>query len=493
MKPESFSFRLYNSLTRQEEVFQPVNPPFVGMYVCGPTVYGHAHLGHARPYINADILFRFLKAQGYAVRYVRNITDVGHLLNDADDGEDKIAIKARLESLEPMEVAQFYSDSFFEDLAQLNILRPSIEPRATGHIPEQIQMIQEIMNAGLAYEVNGSVYFDVHAYNQHHHYGILSGRSLEDMLSGMGSRTLDGQDEKRNAQDFALWKKANPEHIMRWSSPWGVGFPGWHIECSAMSNKYLGKTFDIHGGGMDLQFPHHEAEIAQSVTCFHKVPSRFWIHNNMLTVNGQKMAKSLNNGIGLKELFEGNHHLLERAYTPMNLRFFLLQAHYRSTVDFSNEALQAADKGYKRLSEAYMRLKNLTSTLENSDRNWQEWNVQCWNLIGEDLNTPMLLASLFDAARSINSIADKKEKISESDLFFLQQQFQFWFENVLGLKIEDNNTHQVLGDVMNVLIDLRIQAKSDKNFALSDFIRWQLEEKGIRLKDGKEGTTWSIE
>lgn len=493
MTPPAFTFRLYNSLTRELQEFKPINPPFVGMYVCGPTVYGHAHLGHARPYINADVLFRFLKAQGFQVRYVRNITDVGHLVNDEDDGEDKIAVKAKLDSLEPMEVAQHYSDSFFEDLSSLNILRPSIEPRATGHVPEQIEMIQDIMAKGLAYEVNGSVYFDVHAYNKLNKYGVLSGRSLEDMMAGQGSRTLEGQQEKRNTEDFALWKKANPEHIMRWNSPWGIGFPGWHIECSAMSGKYLGKEFDIHGGGMDLMFPHHEAEIAQSVTCNHAIPARYWIHNNMLTVNGQKMAKSLNNGIGLKQLFTGDHPLLEQAYSPMNLRFFLLQAHYRSTVDFSNEALQAAEKGFKRLSESYIRLYDLKASDVPPNLELTSWDENCWKVMGEDLNTPMLLAQLFEASRMINSVYDGKEKINENDLHFLQERFTLWFDQVLGLKTENFENGDAMNAAMNVLIKLRMEAKQQKNFALSDQIRVELEAAGIKLKDGKEGTTWALE
>ncbi|PKP23395.1 MAG: cysteine--tRNA ligase, partial [Bacteroidetes bacterium HGW-Bacteroidetes-22] len=404
---------LYNTLTRRKEVFEPLNPPHVGLYVCGPTVYGDPHLGHARPAITFDVLFRYLQHLGYKVRYVRNITDVGHLENDADEGEDKVARKARLEQLEPMEIVQYYTIRYHQAMDALNVKRPSIEPHASGHIIEQIEMVRRIMEHGFAYESNGSVYFDVLKYNTKHHYGILSGRSVDELLSN--TRELDGQAEKHNSFDFALWKKAQPEHIMRWPSPWSDGFPGWHMECSAMGARYLGETFDIHGGGMDLVFPHHEAEIAQSVAANGKEAVRYWLHNNMITINGQKMGKSLGNFINLEEFFNGTHEKLERAYSPMNIRFFILQAHYRGTVDFSNEALQAADKGYRRLMEAMKTLRKLKPS-DHSDADISALHNKCYEAMDDDMNTPQLIAHLFEAARIINSVNDGHEALIAADI-----------------------------------------------------------------------------
>jgi cysteinyl-tRNA synthetase len=416
---------LYNTLSRAKELFEPLNPPFTGMYVCGPTVYGDPHLGHARPAITFDVVFRYLLHLGYKVRYVRNITDVGHLVADADEGEDKIAKKARVEQLEPMEVAQYYADRYFLCMDALNVKRPSIEPRASGHIIEQITMVQQILDAGYAYKVNGSVYFDVEKYSKNYEYGQLSGRVLDDLLSN--TRALDGQDEKRHPADFALWKKAQPEHIMRWPSPWSDGFPGWHLECSAMSAKYLGLPFDIHGGGMDLLFPHHESEIAQSQIAHHHAPAKYWMHNNMITINGQKMGKSLGNFITLEEFFTGSHKELTQAYSPMTIRFFILTAHYRSTLDFSNEALQAADKGLKRLMAGYETLLTLVGDEKFIPRPQGEVSEvralmeSCYAAMNDDFNTPILIASLFEGVRMINLINDKKENISAEDLELLKK------------------------------------------------------------------------
>lgn len=484
------SLKLYNTLSRQVQEFIPMNPPFVGIYVCGPTVYGHPHLGHVRGPIVFDVLRRFLISQGYKVRFVRNITDVGHLVNDADEGEDKIARKALLEKLEPMEVAQFYSDSYTECMRLMNIMRPSIEPRASGHIPEQIEMIEKLIAAGLAYAVNGSVYFNVLKYAESHNYGELSGRVLEDLQAGASLRTLEGQDEKLNPNDFALWKKAEPQHIMKWHSPWGEGFPGWHIECSAMSAKYLGETFDIHGGGMDLLFPHHESEIAQSTGCFGHDPANLWMHHNMVTINGQKMAKSLDNGIQITELFSGNHRLLDQAFSPMTLRFFILQAHYRGTLDFSNDALKAAEKGLKRLMEAEKLLQKIEPSADSSF-SVSDFENRFYAALSDDMNTPVLIAELFDAVRMINLINDKGQSLNAADLLKLRNLFQLFLFDILGMQKESIGESQHTDGLVNILIEMRQQAKLDKNYALSDEIRDKLIALGINLKDGKEGTTWS--
>ena len=482
---------VYNTISRNKEAFEPINAPLVGMYVCGPTVYGDAHLGHARPAITFDLVFRYLQHIGYKVRYVRNITDVGHLENDADEGEDKIAKKARLEQLEPMEVVQYFTDRYHINMDQLNVLQPSIEPRASGHIIEQIEVIKKILEKGYAYEINGSVYFDVVKYNSTHNYGKLSGRILEDLLSN--TRQLDGQDEKRNPADFALWKKAEPEHIMRWPSPWSDGFPGWHMECSAMSLKYLGDHFDIHGGGMDLMFPHHESEIAQSNIANDKEPCKYWLHNNMITINGQKMGKSLGNFITLNDFFTGNHPSLEKAYTPMTIRFFILQAHYRSTLDFSNEALQAAEKGLKRLMQAMDTLKKLKPST-NSTSDISQLSNKCYEAMNDDFNSPIVIANLFDAVRIINAINDGKETISADDLQKLKDIYNTFITDILGLKSEtENNQMEVMDGLMNIIFSFRQQAKSNKDFATSDKIRDELSKLGIAVKDSKEGSTWTLE
>jgi cysteinyl-tRNA synthetase len=480
---------IYNTLSRSRELFQPLNPPFTGLYVCGPTVYGDAHLGHARPAVTFDLVFRYLLHLGYKVRYVRNITDVGHLENDADQGEDKVAKKARLQQLEPMEVVQYYTDRYHQDMDMLNVKRPSIEPRASGHIIEQIEMIKAIINAGYAYEVNGSVYFDVPRYNASHHYGKLSGRQIEDMMSN--TRELEAQEEKRNHVDFALWKKASEAHIMRWPSPWSEGFPGWHLECSAMSTKYLGEVFDIHGGGMDLLFPHHECEIAQSNAAQGKDAVRYWMHNNMITINGQKMGKSLGNFITLRDFYSGNHAALEKAYSPMTIRFFILQAHYRSTLDFSNEALQAAEKGLKRLLQAYETLQKIKPS-DASTVKVDDIATACYKAMNDDFNSPVAIAELFDAVRIINSVNDKKDTISQQDLDMLRSTFNTFVTDVFGLSQEvstDANDH-ILKGVMNILLDLRQQAKTNKDFTTSDKIRNELTALNIAVKDGKEGATW---
>ncbi len=480
---------LYNSITREKEEFRPINSPFVGMYVCGPTVYGDPHLGHARPAITFDLLFRYLKHLGYKVRYVRNITDVGHLENDADEGEDKIAKKAKLEQLEPMEVAQYYINSYHDAIDLLNVLRPSIEPRASGHIIEQIKLVEKIFEAGYAYEVNGSVYFDVIKYSKTHEYGKLSGRILDDLISN--TRDLEGQDEKRNPADFALWKKAQPEHIMRWESPWSIGFPGWHLECSAMSTKYLGETFDIHGGGMDLLFPHHECEIAQSNAANGKESVKYWLHNNMITINGQKMGKSLGNFITLSEFFTGNHKALTKAYSPMTIRFFILQAHYRGTVDFSNEALIAAEKGMKRLTQSYSTIKKL-KTSESSTSNIKQLLQNCYDAMNDDLNSPILIANLFEAVRIINSVKDNIETITTEDLVILQKIIDDFAIEILGLKDEGSKTdNNVVDELMNLVIQLRQNARSNKDYATSDKIRDELSKINISVKDTKEGVVWN--
>lgn len=486
-------FILYNTLSRKKEVFKSLHPNMVGLYVCGPTVYGDAHLGHARPGITYDVLVRFLRHIGYKVRYVRNITDVGHLENDSDTGEDKIAKKARLEQLEPMEVVQYYTIRYHEVMKLLNTLPPSIEPRASGHIIEQISLIRQILDKGFAYESNGSVYFDVVAYNKVYPYGILSGRLLEDLQSS--SRILEGQEDKKSSFDFALWKKAAPEHIMKWTSPWSEGFPGWHLECSAMSAKYLGENFDIHGGGMDLLFPHHECELAQNTAARGNGGVRYWMHNNMITINGQKMGKSLGNFITLEELFTGSHKILTQAYTPMTIRFFILQAHYRSTLDFSNEALQAAEKGLKRMMQASKDVGNLVpSQGTESLAEIKELEEGIYSALCDDLNTPIALAHLFDAVRIINQVKDKQTKINPEDKDTLAKLFKDIAEDVLGLvdELSQSGSGEVLNGVVNMILDMRKQAKANKDFAASDQIREKLNSLGIEIKDTKEGTEWSL-
>ncbi|MBS4057452.1 MAG: cysteine--tRNA ligase [Bacteroidales bacterium] len=481
---------LYNTLSRKKELFEPLNPPHVGMYVCGPTVYGDAHLGHARPAITFDLVYRYLTHLGYKVRYVRNITDVGHLENDADEGEDKIARKARLESLEPMEIVHYYTERYHHNVAQLNVLSPSIEPHASGHIIEQIAMVDKILKAGFAYEVNGSVYFDVEKYHRQHHYGILSGRKIEDLISN--TRDLAGQSEKRSGLDFAIWKKAEPAHIMRWPSPWSDGFPGWHMECSAMGCKYLGTEFDIHGGGMDLLFPHHESEIAQSTVANGRAPVRYWMHNNMITLNGQKMGKSLGNAMSLDDFFAGNHPLLERAYGPMTIRFFILQAQYRSTLDFSNEALQAAEKGMKKLLVATETLKKLQPTPNVPDLGVSNIETACYEAMNDDFNSPVAIASLFEAVRVVNSVNDGHAQINAAELSQLTALMQAFVFDIMGLLPEEaGSDHNLIDGLMQTIILLRQDARARKDYATSDLIRDRLKEAGIELKDGKEGTSWS--
>ncbi len=481
-----------NSLTRQKENFIPINAPFVGLYVCGPTVYGEAHLGHARPYITFDVLYRYLSHLEYKVRYVRNITDVGHLENDADEGEDKIAKKARLEQLEPMEVVELYTGSFHESMRELNNNAPSIEPRASGHIIEQIEMIKKIIANGYAYESNGSVYFDVINYSASNDYGKLSGRVIEELIAGAGNerRELEGQSEKRNPADFALWKKASPEHIMRWPSPWSDGFPGWHIECSAMSSKYLGETFDIHGGGMDLLFPHHESEIAQSKGSCGKAPVKYWMHNNMITINGQKMGKSLGNFITLKQFFTGDHKLLEKAYTPMAIRFFILQAHYRSTLDFSNEGLIAAEKAFQRIINAIDTLEKLNPS-DSSTVSVAELEQKCFDAMNDDLNTAIVLSHLFEAVRIINSANAGTESLTVTDIDKLKSLMNLFVFDILGLKREEKKSDDDMDGLMNLLLLIRAQAKANKDFATSDKIRDELIKLNFTIKDGKDGSTWS--
>ena len=482
---------LYNTLNRKKELFKPIHAPHVGMYVCGPTVYGEAHLGHARPAITFDVLFRYLTHLGYKVRYVRNITDVGHLEHDADEGEDKIAKKARLEEVEPMEVVQRYTLNYHECMQQLNVLPPSIEPHASGHIIEQQKYISKILENGYAYESKGSIYFDVEKYNKEHPYGILSGRNIDDLQSN--TRNLDGQDEKRGALDFALWKKAKPEHIMKWESEWSEGFPGWHLECSAMGEKYLGKEFDIHGGGMDLMFPHHECEIAQSTAANKKPAVHYWIHNNMITINGQKMGKSLGNFITLKELFSGNHDVLEQAYSPMTIRFFVLQAHYRSTADFSNEALQAAEKGLARLIDAYNRLQRITPS-NVSTVDVKGLGQRCEEAMCDDLNTPIVISQLFDATKAINLVTDGKATILKEDLEELKSTFDLFIKDILGIRMEESsNQHdKAYKGAIDLLLDIRKQAKANKDWATSDKIRDELAHLGFTVKDTKEGFEWNL-
>ncbi len=489
---------IYNTLSRQKELFRPINEGHVGMYVCGPTVYGDGHLGHARPAITFDVVFRYLRHLGYKVRYVRNITDVGHLEHDADEGEDKIAKKARLEQLEPMEVAQYYTNRYHAAMERLNVLPPSIEPHASGHIIEQIALVQQILDAGYAYVSNGSVYFDVRKYQEDtRKYGRLSGRVIEEMLAT--TRELDGQDEKRFSGDFALWKKAAPEHIMRWPSPWSDGFPGWHAECTAMGAKYLGSPFDIHGGGMDLVFPHHESEIAQCVASTGHEPCHYWMHNNMITIEGQKMGKSLGNFITLDEFFNGSHkdkdgkEMLEQPYSPMTIRFFILQAHYRSTVDFSNEALQAAEKGFSKLMEAYKALSRLQG--EKSEvigESVSPLRQKCYDAMNDDFATPMVISHLFEAAKIINTAAAGKLKLSQADIDELKWLFDTFLFEILGMKDESSSDNTALIDgLMHVILDIRAAAKANKDWATSDRLRDALKDLGVTVKDGKDGATYS--
>src|SRR5215471_7825248 len=496
--------KVHNSYSRQKEVFTPITPGHVGMYVCGPTVSGESHLGHARPYITFDVVYRYLMHLGYKVRYVRNITDAGHFEEEGREAEDKISKKAVLEKLEPMELVQKYTNLFHWAMNLFNCLPPSIEPTATGHIVEQIGMIEEIIKAGYAYVSNGSVYFDVMKYAENHDYGKLSGRVIDELIET--TRELEGQEEKRNKADFALWKNAAPEHIMRWTSPWGTGFPGWHIECSAMSTKYLGEQFDIHGGGMDLLFPHHESEIAQSTICNHVAPVRYWIHNNMITINGRKMSKSLNNVIKLTELFSGNHPMLEKAYHPMTIRFFILQTHYRSTLDFSNEALQAAEKGLRRLWEGYENLGKLRSVSyePRETPGDPELEARSSKLIAEfdefmndDFSTAKVLANMFELVPVINSMKDKTipvSALSAKTFELLQKQMKLFVEDIFGLKSITEADNKKLQGVMQLLVDIRKEARSRKDFVTSDKIRNQLLQLGIALKDEKDGSiSWSIE
>ena len=506
------AFFLTNTMSHNKELFTPVNPGHVGMYVCGPTVYGDAHLGHARPGVSYDVLSKFLRHLGYKVRYVRNITDVGHLEHDADEGEDKIAKKARLEELEPMEVVQTYTLRYHEAMRLLNVAPPSIEPRASGHILEQIEAVKKILDSGYAYESNGSVYFDVAKYNSDHHYGVLSGRNLDDTLEG--TRSLDGQSDKKAPYDFAIWKKAEPEHIMRWPSPWGEGFPGWHLECSVMGEKYLGEEFDIHGGGMDLMFPHHECEIAQNVACRGTQGVHYWVHNNMITINGQKMGKSLGNFITLPQLFSGEHEKLERAYSPMTVRFFILQAHYRSTLDFSNEALQAAEKGLKRLMQAARDLYAMAGRKEPQYAYGEElFGVapdSCkavneavrkvfdgvYDALCDDINTPICLAHISEAVKIINSAKAGQVNLGKEDIDTLCQLFDDIVFGVLGLKDEElsgGSTGEVIGGLMEMVLEQRAAAKAAKDWTTSDHIREKLTALGIKVKDTKDGVEWSID
>jgi len=484
--------QLYNTLTRKKEVFEPLVAGKVGMYVCGPTVYGPPHLGHSRSAITFDLIFRFLKSIGYKVRYVRNITDVGHLVADADDGEDKIARQAKLDELEPMEVVQIYTNLFHHAMEMLNVEPPSIEPRASGHIIEQIEEVKKILKSGYAYESNGSVYFDVEKFAAKNEYGKLSGRKIEDLISN--TRTLDGQAEKHSGLDFALWKKAQPEHIMHWPSPWSEGFPGWHLECTAMSCKYLGETFDIHGGGMDLTFPHHEAEIAQAKAAHGKIPARFWMHNNMITLNGQKMGKSLGNAISLEDFFSGHHPLLEKAYSPMTIRFFMLQAHYRSTLDFSNEALQASEKGLDRLMKAVGKIETL-SVSETSEVNIEELSKNCFSAMADDMNSPIALSYLFEGVKIINSVYDGKTSITIADRDALKLLFHTYVFDIFGLKAESQpeaGNNNILNEVVGLLMNLRQEAKTNKDWVLSDKIRNKLTAIGFNIKDTKDGASWDL-
>lgn len=484
--------QLYNSLTGEKEVFKPINKGLVGMYVCGPTVYSNVHLGNCRTFISFDMIYRYLQHLGYKVRYVRNITDAGHLTDDADEGEDKISKKARVEKLEPMEIVQQYTIDFHTVMSKFNSLPPNIEPTATGHIVEQIEIIKTIMDNGYAYERNGSIYFNVLKFNEDHEYGKLSGRKLEDMIAN--TRVLDAQSEKDNPQDFALWKKASPAHIMRWPSPWGDGFPGWHLECTVMSSKYLGETFDIHGGGMDLKFPHHECEIAQGEAAHGHNPVNYWLHANMLTLNGKKMSKSTGNSILPDELFTGDNDFMEKAFSPSVVRFFMMQAHYRSVLDFSNDAIGAAEKGFHRLTEAMKTINGLTASTESTVE-IQPWINRCYAAMNDDFNTPILIAELFEGVKMINSINDGNQKATEQDIVVLKETFNAFFYDVLGLETANeagSNDTKHLDGAMQLIIDLRTQARANKDWVTSDKIRDQLQAAGIQLKDGADGTAYTV-
>jgi cysteinyl-tRNA synthetase len=485
------TLKIYNSLSGEKELFTPINDGNVGMYVCGPTVYSNVHLGNVRTFMSFDVIFRYLKHLEYKVRYVRNITDVGHVVDDVDEGEDKIAKKARIEQLEPMEIVQRYTVDFHSILSNYNFLAPSIEPTATGHIIEQIEIVQQIIDNGFAYETNGSVYFDIVKFNKSHHYGKLSGRNIEDMLAN--TRDTEGQSDKKNAQDFALWKKAEPEHIMRWPSPWGIGFPGWHLECTAMSTKYLGEKFDIHGGGMDLKFPHHECEIAQNEACTGHSPVNYWMHANMLTLNGKKMAKSTGNNILPGEIFTGDSPFLTKAFSPNVARFFMLQAHYRSVLDFSNDAILAAEKGFTRLMEG-IHLCTEIETSPTSSVDVMSWKQNCYDAMNDDFNTPILIAHLFEGIRLVNVLNDKRETITATDLAELKNTLEVFTFDVLGIKNEktSNDTTHKLEGVIEMLIEMRKAARENKNWALSDEIRDKLLVLDIQLKDGKEGTSFTF-
>ena len=496
-KEINYMLEIYNSITRFKETFKPLHEGHVGMYVCGPTVYGDAHLGHARPAITFDVLYRYLQFLGYKVRYVRNITDVGHLEHDADEGEDKIAKKARLEQLEPMEVVQFYTNRYHRDMAALNVLPPSIEPHASGHIIEQIAFVQKILDKGYAYVSNGSVYMDVEKYAKDYPYGKLSGRNLNDIVTE--TRELDGQEEKKHSYDFALWKKASPEHIMHWPSPWSEGFPGWHCECTAMGRKYLGEMFDIHGGGMDLVFPHHECEIAQAQASMGHPAVKYWMHNNMLTINGKKMGKSYNNFITLEQFFTGNHPLLEKAYSPMTIRFFILSAHYRGTVDFSNEALVAAERGLEKLLNAINDLERVQASAEcdaETKKVVTELRQKCYDAMNEDLATPQVISNLFEACTTINKLVDHKATICADCLKELKEVMHLFAFDILGLKAEKSGSNdareEAFGKVMDMVLELRAKAKADKDWATSDKIRDELAAAGFEVKDTKDGVTWKL-
>ena len=488
------SLVVYNSLSGKKETFKSILPNNVGMYVCGPTVYSNVHLGNCRTFISFDLIFRYLKHLGYKVRYVRNITDAGHLENDADEGEDRIAKKARLESIEPMEVVQRYTLDFRDTMAQFNALAPSIEPTATGHIVEQIELVKEIMAQGYAYEINGSVYFDVLKFNNDIPYGKLSGRKIEDLIHN--TRTLDGQSDKKNPQDFALWKKAEPVHIMRWPSPWSEGFPGWHLECTAMSTKYLGKQFDIHGGGMDLKLPHHECEIAQAESINKKAPVNYWLHANMLTLNGKKMAKSTGNNILPGEMFSGENSIFKKAFSPMAVRFFMLQAHYRSIVDLSESALEASEKGFHRLTEGISKLETLPTSEESSDFNITVWQNKCYAAMNDDFNSPLLIAHLFDAVKYINAVSNGLQQISKTDLAGLSKLMNVFFFDVLGLlntnKKQGENGNEQLEGALQLIVELRNNARAAKDFQTSDLIRDSLSNLNIQINDTSEGSTFKI-
>ncbi|RZT00085.1 cysteine--tRNA ligase [Aquimarina brevivitae] len=485
--------KIYNSISGQKEIFNPITEGNVGMYVCGPTVYSNVHLGNCRTFISFDLVFRYLKHLGYKVRYVRNITDAGHLENDADEGEDKVAKKARVEQLEPMEIVQRYTLDFHNILAKFNNIPPSIEPTATGHIVEQIEIIKTIIDNGFAYEANGSVYFDVKKFNETNHYGKLSGRNIEDLIAN--TRELTAQSDKKNPQDFALWKKAEPQHIMRWPSPWSDGFPGWHLECTVMSTKYLGEQFDIHGGGMDLKFPHHECEIAQGEAACGQTPVNYWMHANMLTLNGKKMSKSTGNIISPSEIFSGDNTILSKAFAPTVVRFFMLQAHYRSVLDFSSDALEASEKGFLRLMEAIDTLPKITAAQHTKGFDVAQWENDCYDAMNDDFNSPILIANLFEAVKFINTLKDEKATISQQDLDTLTNSINAFVYDVLGLiniNASSSDTSDKLAGTVELLIQLRAEARANKDFATSDKIRDQLLELGIQLKDGREGTTFTV-